>query len=633
MHNTIAHLDDKRGQFMLNLFFGRMACRALIGGALLLLLVGCVTSDNETTTQITNTDNSGEDATNKLNSLFQHIYDANLQRDPMTRESRGGEGTYSGWNDLSQHYASDSVALFEKQLETLGSFKERGHLSTKDRVSLELMEYSLRQSVRDFEYRNQTYNVTQMYGDHINPINQLLNIHKIENVTGAQAYIQRLKSLPNYLAQIEASLRESEKFGVIAPKFALEGANAQIEGILTGKPLQEDAANDSILLANFSGKVAALQLDKSVQSELNERVKEALVGAVSPAYRSLQKELVRLSKKAEVKGVWALPQGAAYYDHLLKSYTTTDLSADEIHELGHQEVVRIHGEMEAIMQRLNYAGDLQSFFKYTSSDEQFLFAKGEEGRVEAVAMAKKDIAHASQLLSTVITSTPSTDVVVKSVEKFREATSPAAFYQPGTADGSRPGVYYVNTYNREEIPTWQLPAITFHEAMPGHHLQVSIAQEREDLPTFRRFLYFTGHSEGWGLYSELLAKEMGLYEGLYEDYGRLVMDLLRACRLVADTGIHHKQWSEQQAVEFLLENMPISRDRALRSVRRYFVLPGQATAYKVGMIKLLELRQKAKELLGDKFDLLEFHEVILDQGMLPFSLLEELVNEWIANKK
>ncbi len=325
-------------------------------------------------------------------------------------------------------------------------------------------------------------------------------------------------------------------------------------------------------------------------------------------------------------GIWRFPQGAQYYDALLAYYTTTDLTADEIHTIGLNEVERIHGEMRTIMAQVGFEGDLQAFFEFTRSDPQFYHTS----REDYLAEVEQVLAAMTARLPDYFITLPQYPLQVKAVEAFREQSAGKAFYQSPAPDGSRPGTYYVNLYNLNDMSRNELEALAYHEGLPGHHLQRAIQTGLGDLPPFRRFGGFTAYTEGWGLYSEELGKDMGFYTDPYSDFGRLQMELWRACRLVVDTGIHSKRWSREEAIAYLAENTPNPPGDIEKAIERYIVYPGQATAYTIGKIRIMELRERARTVLGEDFDIREFHEVVLVNGPVPLDVLEEQVDAWIA---
>jgi uncharacterized protein (DUF885 family) len=331
--------------------------------------------------------------------------------------------------------------------------------------------------------------------------------------------------------------------------------------------------------------------------------------------------------------VWKLPRGEAYYDARLKHYTTTDLTADEIHNIGLREVARIQTEMQAIMDRVEFDGTLKEFFTFLRTDPQFTYPNTDEGREAYMRDATAIIDDMKSRLDTLFITKPKADMVVKRVEPFREDTAFGAFYNSPALDGSRPGTYYVNLKDVAEQPKYLQQALAYHEGLPGHHMQIAIAQELEGLPKFRTLGGHTAYIEGWGLYAESVPAELGLYSDPYSDFGRLSMEIFRAARLVVDTGIHSKKWSREKAVQYYLDNIPNPEGDVRAEIDRYIVWPGQATAYMIGKLKIEELRAMAETELGETFNIAEFHDVILANGSVPLAVLEQLVQEWVEEKR
>jgi len=301
--------------------------------------------------------------------------------------------------------------------------------------------------------------------------------------------------------------------------------------------------------------------------------------------------------------------------------------------LGLKEVERIHNEMRAIMDQVNFEGSLQDFFKFMRNDDQFYYEDSDEGRQRYMTEAKDYIDAMEAKLPEYFGLTPKAPMVVKRVEAFREQSAGKAFYQSPAKDGSRPGTYYANLFDMRSMPTYQMEALAYHEGIPGHHMQRTIAQELEGIPEFQKYVSFTAYTEGWGLYTEELGKDMGFYVDPYSDFGRLAMELWRACRLVVDTGIHEMRWSREKAIQYLVENTPNPEADSVKAIERYIALPGQATAYMIGKIKIMELREKAQAELGDKFDFRGFHDTVLKDGPVPLTILEDNVNKWVAASK
>lgn len=433
------------------------------------------------------------------------------------------------------------------------------------------------------------------------------------------------------MEQLVNSLKLREEKGIIAPKFVFAHVIRDSNNILIGAPFNE--GEDSTLLADFNGKIAKLALTDVEKSALLTDLNNALITGLKPGYEGLITYLTELEKKADNRdGVWKWPEGDVFFNNALQRTTTTDMTSDEIHQLGLSEVARIHNEMREIMAKVEFKGDLAAFFEFMRNDKQFYYANDEAGRKLYIDNAVALIDDMESRLDTLFLTKPKAKLKVKAVEAFREKSAGKAFYQQPSADGSRPGVYYANLYDMEAMPTYQMAALAYHEGIPGHHMQISIKQELEGLPMFRKFGRYTSHTEGWGLYSEMIPKEIGLYQDPYSDFGRLAMELWRACRLVVDTGIHTQKWTREEGINYYVTNTPNAESDAVKMVERHIVMPSQATAYKIGMIKILELREKAKTELGDKFDIREFHDVVLKNGPLPLNVLGQFVDEYIASK-
>lgn len=437
-------------------------------------------------------------------------------------------------------------------------------------------------------------------------------------------------------------LREEKK--IIPPKFAFPFIIADCKNVISGIPFQMviDSrpghgvdAPPSALLEDFTKKIEAVkEFDKATKEELTKKLNDALLSSAKPAYEKLIAYMTELEKKATTDdGAWKFPEGDAFYDAALKSTTTTNLTADEIHETGLKEVARIHNEMRDIMKQVNFKSDnLQEFFEFMKTDKQFYFPNTAEGKEAYRVRAVKIIDSMKTQLDGLFLTKPKADIVVKAVEPFREKSAGGAFYEEPALDGSRPGRYYINLYNMADQAIYQMEALAYHEGIPGHHMQIAIAQELTTVPTFRKLGGNTAYVEGWALYSELIPKELGFYSDPYSDFGRLAMELFRAARLVVDTGIHRKKWTREKALAYFNENTPNPIGDNKKEIDRYIVWPSQATGYKIGMIKILELRENAKKKLGAKFDIREFHDVVLTSGPVPLNVLEEMVNTWVASK-
>lgn len=607
-----------------------MLKRSLIAAAISsVFLVGCQspTTTQDTTTEVVKQQSESE----RANAFFEEVFMRGVMRSPVYQTYMGIKKDYDKWDDGSEARALEDLALAKQDLITLRAF-DRSKLDATTQVSYDLMEQGLEQNISDFKWRHHTYPVNQMYGTHSMVPAFLINQHQITDVSDAKAYISRLNGVPVVFEQLEKDLEVRAEKGIIAPKFVFPHVIDSSKNILKGAPFT--TGEDSTLLADFKRKVAKLEIAQNEKDALVTDATKALKASVGPAYESLISYLIGLESRADNRdGAWKFPEGEAYYNNALARTTTTDLTAKEIHAIGLAEVARIHDEMRAIKDKVGFKGDLKAFMEFMKTDKQFYLPNTEEGKAKYLADATAMIDNMKERLDELFIVKPKADMIVKRVEAFREKAAGKAFYQQPAPDGSRPGIYYANLYDMEAMPTYQMEALAYHEGIPGHHMQIAIAQELEGIPKFRKFGGYTAYIEGWGLYSELVPKEMGLYEDPYSDFGRLAMELWRACRLVVDTGIHAMKWTRQQGIDYYVNNTPNATSDGVKMVERHIVMPSQATAYKIGMIKIVELRENAKKQLGEKFDIREFHDVVLKSGPVPLNTLEGFVNDWVASKQ
>ncbi|CAM4052213.1 DUF885 domain-containing protein [Pseudoalteromonas byunsanensis] len=567
----------------------------------------------------------------KANAFFEEVFMRNVMRSPVYQTYMGIKQDYDKWDDESEERQLEDLELAKQDLATLKSI-DRSKLDASTQVSYDLMQQNLEDEIADFKWRYHDYPVNQMYGTHSTVPAFLINQHQITDQKDALAYISRLNGVTKVFDQLIEGLEVRAKKGIIAPKFVFPHVIESSKNIIKGAPFE--AGDDSTLLADFKRKVDKLEIDEAEKTQLIAQATDALKVAVKPSYSKLINYLEQLEKRADERdGAWKFPDGETFYNTMLARTTTTDLTAKEIHEIGLAEVARIHDEMRAIKEKVGFKGDLKAFMEFMKTDKQFYLPNTNEGKELYLTQAKELIDNMKSRLDELFIVKPKADMIVKRVEAFREKAAGKAFYQQPAPDGSRPGIYYANLYEMEAMPTYQMEALAYHEGIPGHHMQIAIAQELEGVPKFRKFGGYTAYIEGWGLYSELVPKEMGLYEDPYSDFGRLSMELWRACRLVVDTGIHAMKWTRQEGIDYYVNNTPNATSDGVKMVERHIVMPSQATAYKVGMLKILELRDSAKQELGDKFDIRQFHDVILKNGPVPLNVLERFVADWVASKK
>ena len=571
-----------------------------------------------------------ETESDRLNAWFQEVFDRDVARSPMTQTFLGMKTNYDQWSDASPEFAQESFELGQADLAHMRETFDYDALDDSAQLSWHLFEYDAERSAEGQRWADHRYTFTPRSGPHMNAASFLINNHRVDTVEDAEAYIGRLRNLPVYMDQSIANSRRSAEIGVLTPLWTYEPMITTARNIISGAPFDDGEA--SPLLADFTGKVEALGLEADEQARLIGEAEAALTEAVAPAY---ERVIALFEEQAAVAteddGVWKHPDGGEFYNYLLNGYTTMDLSAEEIHQLGLSEVARIHDEMRGIMEQVGYEGSLQDFFEFMRTDEQFYYPNTDEGRDGYLADATALIDTMRETLPQMFNTFPRAEMEVRRVEIFRQDSAGKAFYQRPAPNGSRPGVYYANLRDMSLMPTYQMEALAYHEGIPGHHMQLAIMQELEGVPAFRRFGGYTAYTEGWGLYTEYLPKEYGFYSDPYSDFGRLAMELWRACRLVVDTGLHSQQWTRQEAVDYLAENTPNPLGDSIAAIDRYIVYPGQATAYKVGMLEILRLRGVAEEALGDRYDIRDFHDVVLTQGAMPLSVLEQRVNAWIAD--
>jgi len=568
----------------------------------------------------------------KVSDFFQKSFDEGVDMYPEFQTRLGIKKDYGKLNDNSPTLEEKNLKINKEELAWLTDSVNVAALSKEVLLSYNLFKQDLENSIEDYKYRLHDYPVNQMFGAQSGKPAFMINMHRIDDVKDAEAYISRLNGFKTYFDQLVENLKAREAIGVVPPKFVFDKVVQDSENILIGQPF-DSSKKQSTLLKDFLKKINELEIDAKTKTRLETQAKQALLTSVKPAYNGLISFMKAQKKRANSDhGAWKFPDGEAFFNTALKRTTTTDLTADEIHEIGLREVARIHGEMDAIRKNVGFEGNLQAFFQFMKTDKQFYYSEDKQGKEAYLKEAVHLIDSMKTRLDELFITKPKADIIVKAVESFREKSAGKAFYNRPAADGSRPGIYYANLYDMESMPTYQMEALAYHEGIPGHHMQLAIQQELEDVPMFRKFSGYTAYTEGWGLYSEFIPKEMGFYADPYSDFGRLAMELWRACRLVVDTGIHTKKWTRETGIKYYTDNTPNAELDAIKMVERHIVMPSQATAYKIGMLKILELRSKAKDALGDQFDLREFHEVVISHGAIPLNVLEDFVNEYIASK-
>ena len=573
-----------------------------------------------------------DDESAKAKAYFEKVYQDRVARSPEFKMWLGIKEDQGHWDDNSERASQVNFARTKNELRWLKNNIDYDKLDEQTKLSYDLFVYEHERSIANHKYRYHNYPFNQMHGLQSGIPADLISMHKVETIEDAQNYISRLQRVPTLFKHAIIGLEKRRAVGIIPPEFVFPHVLRDSRNVISNEPF-ESTGIDGTLLENFRKKVNALDIKTRQRDRLLVQAKQALVKHVQPAYAELIAYFEDLQDEASpTDGVWDLPDGVNFYNARLAAITTTDMTSDEIHEVGLQEVDRIHAEMRSIMKQVGFSGTLQEFFERVNNDNSQFYEDSEHGRAAYVAEAVRIVDEMRDELDQLFITKPKADIVVKPVEAFREESAGKAFYQSAALDGSRPGTYYVNTYDMKAIPKYQMEALAYHEGIPGHHMQIAISQELQDIPMFRKFGWYTAYGEGWALYSEYIPKEMGFYINPYSDFGRLAMELWRACRLVVDTGIHAKKWTREEGIAYYVNNTPNVEADAVKMVERHIVMAGQATGYKIGMLKILELREKAKSELGEAFDIREYHDVVLTNGRLPMDILEIQVDKWITSK-
>lgn len=523
--------------------------------------------------------------------------------------------------DASEQHTDKMYARLKRELAVLRSYP-RQRQDGATRLSTDILEYYLDDQLRGERFRYHDYPLNQMFGAQNEFPNFMATLHPVDGRWNARNYVRRLNKSKKYFGQILDGLRMREAKGMLPPRFVMRRVLDEMIAF-AGKP-----ARENILYTAFQEKLGKLKLSQAEQQKLLEAAQNEIEQTVYPTYQALIAYFTELERKAtEDDGVWKLPDGAAYYAHCLRSHTSTDLTPEEVHQTGLQEVARIEAEMAAILAQLGYPeANVAHSMEALGKDEHYQYPNTDAGRAACLADYQHILDEIDQRITPLFDLRPKAGLKVERMPEFREATAPGAYYMMGAVGGGRPGVFSVNLRDMQEVLKFGMKTLAYHEGIPGHHFQISIAMELRGVPLFRRFIPFTAYAEGWALYAEKLAGEQGAYQ---DDpagkLGYLAAEQFRAVRLVVDTGIHAKRWTRQQAIDYMLAHTGQPEPSVVSEVERYIVMPGQACAYKVGEIKLVTLRQRMQQALGDRFDLRHFHNLVLRNGAMPLSILERVI--------
>ena len=547
-------------------------------------------------------------------------------------------GVFDPFNSVLKHNQKLSIDTledaendFQKTLQHLEMIKKYNseNLTEVQKVTQKIAIFDTENSIDRFQnFRFHSYPFNQISGNHLNLVEFMTDTHPIRNYREATDYIKRVKLFDESLNSDLQWLGEQRKLGIFAPKFVFDHVIKQLMALLA----YEDSENP--LMQVFVRKVNELDIDSAKKEALFKELSSIIETDVKPGYKSILEYMeLNYDNANKNDGVWSLPNGDAFYASRLRSYTTTDYSAEEIHEIGLSEVARIGERMKEIFISLGYEVNkpIGEMMNDLNENPEFLYADTPDRKEIVIADYNQMVKEAEIDVKPYFERFPMSPVEVRAIPEYSEQTAAGGYYQAPSLDGSRPGVFYANLYDIKQTPTFGMRTLTFHEAVPGHHFQIALNQENEDLTMYRKMGYRTSaFTEGWALYSEQLAVEVGMTKNLYDELGVLQSEMFRANRLVVDTGLHYKKWSREKAMDYMKKTTGMSDTEVRVEIERYIVWPGQATSYKMGMLKILELRQKAQDALDESFDIRKFHTVVLDQGIVPLFILEDIIDEWIA---
>jgi uncharacterized protein (DUF885 family) len=604
--------------------------KSIIAGvaALIFFLMGCEGADNggrqaETPSE---TSGAGESASARLAEVVAGYFERELALNPLLATSIGDDR----YNDrlpnyLGAHWRQEYAAHNREFLDRVLEIDPEALATSQDRLTWETFRYDRETELTGFEYP-----------DHLQPIDQFYSVPNQFVQLGSGSSIQPFKTVDDYddflgrvddfvvlMDQAIENMRTGMDRGIVQPQILMERVLPQLESQFADKVEESTFWNPIEEMPEDFGAADRERLTAAYRS--------AIADKIIPAYRRLHVFIADeyMAAARETHGLGALPGGEAWYAHLVRSRTTTSLTPAEIHQIGLDEVARIHREMQGVMDEVGFEGDLKEFFEYLNTEDRFYYDEPEQ-----LIQGYRDMSeHIESLAPTLFSIFPETRFEVRAVEPFREKSASGGSYRNGSPDGSRPGVFFANTYDIKARPKWAMESLFLHEAIPGHHFQISIQQELEGLPKFRRFGGYTAFTEGWGLYAETLGEELGVYTDPYQYFGALNAELWRSIRLVVDTGLHAKGWTRDQVLDYMYENSAVKEARAVSEAERYMAIPGQALAYKIGQLKIRELRERAEAALGENFDVKAFHTAVLEDGSLPLDLLDAKIERWIASQQ
>ncbi len=587
--------------------------------AAVFLVAGCGESKDQGAPEATEVG-----AAEALSVLFDDHFQRNLELNPLNATFIG-DYRYNDRlaNSNGPEYRAASEAMDQEFLQRLLAI-EREQLGEQDRLSYDIFKINRELSLESNQFPSHLQPINQFYAI-TNSFVQLgsgSSAHPFKTVKDYEDFLSRADDFAVIIDQIISNMKQGMQEGVTQPRILMEKLVPQVASQIIDDP-RESA---------FYMPVTNMPEDFGAddRKRLTAAFEDKISNTIIPAYQRLNNFLgdEYIAAARETVGLYAQPNGEAWYAYMVRLRTTTDMTPDEIHQIGLDEVARIHGEMHGVMEEAGFEGDLKEFFEYVNTDDRFFYDEAEE-----LIQGYRDMSdHIAELATELFDVFPKSEFEVRRVEPFREASASGGSYRSGTPDGSRPGVFYANAYNIKARGKWAMESLFLHEAIPGHHFQIMIQRENEDLPDFRRFGGFTAYSEGWGLYAESLGRELGVYVDPYSYFGGLNAELWRSIRLVVDTGIHAKGWTRQEVIDYMYANSAVAEVRAVAEAERFMAIPGQALAYKIGQLKIREIRDKAEASLGDKFSVKDFHTEVLKDGAMPLSMLESKLDRWVESQ-
>ena len=587
---------------------------------LLLFFIGCTGT------------NVSDDEVKRANQFYESIFLDQVQDSPEFQTRLGYKSNYDQWDDITWEERRRKIRKAMSNLQYLHDNIDYDKLDEAAKISYRLIERRFERQIESSDYIFNSYPITHRGGKHSSIPSFLINYHKVDDEDDVKDYLQRLRNIEPLMDDLIKELELREDLNILAPKFVYPQAIKVSQNIISGYPF-EDVRKRNVIFNDFSRKLDKLDLSSPVKTRYLSEAEAILVTIINSSYRKLIDFLsIQETKATDNFGVWKYTNGAEYYQFQLDGYTTLGLTPEQVHTTGLQEVERIHQEIYGIMEETQFEGTLQDFFEFMRTDPQFYYPDNQKGRDAYLNQVNVVMDTLTANIDQLFNGLPSIPFIVKAVEPYREESAGIAFYQRGKADGSRPGIYYANLYTMQDMPTYKLENLAYHEAIPGHHMQISIALETKGMPSFRKYGGYSVYSEGWALYSETLPKEVGLYKDPYSDFGRLSGELWRACRLVVDTGIHHYRWTREEGIEYYRSNTANPEGECVKMVERHIVWPGQAVSYKIGMLKIQELREYAETALGEKFSLQDFHDIVLKNGAMTMDILHDVVYQWVENQ-